>query len=75
MDISMCDNVLMRTTGRLSEQLWSAGARSEGNRWTLQLTLELTDEEGDALFAATREVGPSTSPVWECGDDEQEEFV
>ena len=66
---------IARATGRLIEQRWSSGARADGDRWVLELSLPLEEDEGDRLFGMLAAVGPSTSPTWECGDDEGPEFV
>src|SRR6201992_871882 len=45
-----------------------------GDGWTLEVSVPLSDEEGDRLLCSL-DPGPSQSPTWECGDDKTPEFM
>ena len=57
---------------RLIENRWSGSLL--GDSWTLEMSVPLSDEEGDHLLGSLGP-GPSLSPSWECGDDEAPEFL
>ena len=59
-------------SARLIENRWSGAFLGDG--WTLEMSVPLSDEEGDRLLGSLGP-GPSLSPSWECGDDEAPEFV
>ena len=59
-------------SARLIENRWSGSSLGDG--WTLEMSVPLSDEEGDRLLGS---LGPGSplSPLWECGDDEAPEFA
>ena len=59
-------------SARLIENRWSGSLL--GDSWTLEMSVPLSDEEGDRLLGSLGP-GPSLSPSWECGDDEAPEFT
>ena len=59
-------------SARLIENCWSGSLLGDG--WTLEMSVPLSDEEGDRLLGSLGP-GPSLSPSWECGDDEAPEFA
>ena len=59
-------------SARLIENRWSGSLLGDG--WTLEMSVPLSDEEGDRLLGSLGP-GPSLSLSWECGDDEAPEFV
>ena len=59
-------------SARLIEHQWSGSSLGDG--WTLEISVPLSDEEGDRLLGSLGP-GPSQSPTWECGDDEAPEFM
>ena len=58
-------------SARLIKNRWSGSLLGDG--WTLEMSVPLSDEEGDRLLGSLGP-GPSLSPSWECGDDEAPEF-
>ena len=61
----------MDLSARLIENQWSGSLLGDG--WTLEMSVPLSDEEGDRLLGSLGP-GPSLSPSWECRDDEAPEF-
>ena len=59
-------------SARLIENRWSGSLLGDG--WTLEVSVPLSDEEGDRLLCSL-DPGPSQSPTWECGDDKTPEFM
>src|ERR1700753_2510517 len=58
-------------SARLIKNRWSGSSLGDG--WTLEMSVPLSDEEGDRLLGSLGP-GPSLSPPWECGADEAPEF-
>ena len=59
-------------SARLIEHHWSGSLL--GDSWTLEISVPLSELEGDPLFGSLGP-GPLLSPTWECGDDEEPEFL
>ena len=59
-------------SARLIENRWSGSLLGDG--WTLEMSVPLSDEEGDRLLGSLGP-GPSLSPTWECGDDKAPKFA
>ena len=59
-------------SARLIEHRW--GGASLGDSWTLEISVPLSDLEGDCLLGSL-DPGPLQSPQWECRDDEAPEFA
>ena len=60
-------------SARLIKHRWSGALL--GDSWTLEISVPLSDNEGNLILSLlTLSDGPG-SPQWDCGDDEAPEFV
>ena len=57
----------------LIEHCWSRALLGDG--WTLEISMPLSDNEGSQILSSLTLLDGPGSPTWECGDDEEPEFV
>ena len=57
----------------LIEHQWSGAFLGDG--WMLEISVPLSDDEGSQILSSLPLLDGPGSPMWECRDDEEPEFV